>query len=67
MRIGTWRVRDAELGCAVAKDEIALRSVQKNHGARQQELLGQPFHGGLKCDRVDRLESWRGRAHGTAG
>jgi len=67
VRIGTRRVRDAELRRAVAKDEIALRSVQKNHGTRQQELLCQPFHGGLKRNRIDRLKSGRRRAHGPTG
>jgi hypothetical protein len=53
--IGTRRVRDAELGRSVPEDEIALRSLQKNHGTWQQEFLGRPFDGCLKRDRVDRL------------
>jgi hypothetical protein len=33
-------------GCyADVVSEITLRSVQKSHGTRQQELLGQPFDG----------------------
>ena len=66
MRIGTRRVGDAELGRAVAKDEIALRSVQKIMAPGGGRLPCQPFHGGLKRNRIDRLKSGRGRGHCAA-
>ena len=56
MGVGARWDRAAELRRAVTECEIALRRVEENHGARQQELLAQCFHDGLKGDRVEWLE-----------
>jgi hypothetical protein len=64
--IRAWRVRGAEFGRSIAEDDVALRGRENNHGAGQHKFLGQPFDGGLKRGRVDRLEARRGRGHGAA-
>jgi hypothetical protein len=67
VRVGTRGYRGAQLRCAVAENELALRSAQKNHGTRHHELLGYRFNCVLKCDRIDWLERCCGRPHTADG
>ena len=60
MRVAGRGRRAAEFRRAVAVGEIALRGAQKDHRAREQQLLGHRVHGGLKRRRIDRLELCRG-------